>query len=141
MYTNSDWLMTKLRLLLLTLTTALAVTACSGDATQDTAVPTAEESATAAATQPAAPTAAGTADAGQEKAAGPEQGTITPEIQATEPLPTQAPAPTDTTAAAFLPVLGPAPGWDNDVWINTETPLPLEDLRGKVVLLEFWTFG
>ena len=43
--------------------------------------------------------------------------------------------------AASLPVLGAAPDWDNDTWINTETPLPLEELRGKVVLLEFWTFG
>ncbi len=40
-----------------------------------------------------------------------------------------------------LPVLGPAPELQNDVWINTETPLRLADLQGKVVLLEFWTFG
>jgi hypothetical protein len=26
-------------------------------------------------------------------------------------------------------------------WINTSQPLSLEKLRGKVVLLEFWTFG
>jgi hypothetical protein len=38
-------------------------------------------------------------------------------------------------------VIEPAPSWNNEVWINTETALPLEDLRGKVVLLEFWTFG
>jgi hypothetical protein len=25
-------------------------------------------------------------------------------------------------------------------WLNTSRPLSLEDLRGKVVLLEFWTF-
>jgi hypothetical protein len=26
-------------------------------------------------------------------------------------------------------------------WINITQPLSLEKLRGKVVLLEFWTFG
>ena len=41
----------------------------------------------------------------------------------------------------FLPVIGPAPEFQNDIWINAETPLRLADLEGKVVLLEFWTFG
>jgi len=40
-----------------------------------------------------------------------------------------------------LPNLGPAPAWHNEVWINSDRPLILADLRGKVVLLEFWTFG
>ncbi len=30
------------------------------------------------------------------------------------------------------------PGLD---WLNTERPLRLADLRGKVVLLDFWTYG
>jgi len=34
----------------------------------------------------------------------------------------------------------PAPELSNDVWINS-APLRLADLRGKVILLEFWTFG
>jgi len=33
-----------------------------------------------------------------------------------------------------------APEIITDVWLNTE-PLKLSDLRGKVVLVEFWTFG
>ena len=31
-----------------------------------------------------------------------------------------------------------APGWEIDEWLNTE-PLRLHDLRGKVVLLRWWT--
>lgn len=40
-----------------------------------------------------------------------------------------------------LPVLGKAPELTNEVWLNTPKPLRLADLRGKVVLLEMWTFG
>lgn len=41
---------------------------------------------------------------------------------------------------ASLPDLGPAPELTNSVWLNTEAPLRLSDLRGKVVGLEMWTF-
>ena len=34
----------------------------------------------------------------------------------------------------------PAPEITNDTWLNSQ-PLHLEDLRGKVVMVEFWTFG
>ena len=33
-----------------------------------------------------------------------------------------------------------APEISNEVWINSP-PLRLADLRGKVVLMEFWTYG
>lgn len=26
-------------------------------------------------------------------------------------------------------------------WLNTDRPLRLRDLRGKIVILDFWTFG
>lgn len=26
-------------------------------------------------------------------------------------------------------------------WLNTEKPLRLTDLKGKIILLDFWTFG
>lgn len=35
-----------------------------------------------------------------------------------------------------------APDFPTDLeWINTDMPLQLEDLRGKFVLLDFWTYG
>ncbi len=40
-----------------------------------------------------------------------------------------------------LPDLGAAPEFQNDVWLNSDSPVSLADQRGKVVLLEFWTFG
>ena len=42
---------------------------------------------------------------------------------------------------ASLPDLGPAPELTNDSWLNVDAPLRLADLRGKVVLIDMWTFG
>ena len=42
---------------------------------------------------------------------------------------------------ASLPDLGLAPELTNDVWLNVDAPLRLADLRGKVVIVEMWTFG
>jgi len=39
------------------------------------------------------------------------------------------------------PDLGVAPELAGDVWLNTDTPLHLADLHGKVVLIDMWTFG
>ena len=39
-----------------------------------------------------------------------------------------------------LPSRGVAPELRSLTWLNSETPLRLDGLRGKVVLLEFWTF-
>lgn len=40
---------------------------------------------------------------------------------------------------------GPAPELTNETWFNTESfgggPLQLADLRGNVVIVEFWTYG
>ncbi len=41
---------------------------------------------------------------------------------------------------ASLPDLGPAPELQNTIWLNTDSPLRLADLRGKVVIVEMWTF-
>jgi thiol-disulfide isomerase/thioredoxin len=52
--------------------------------------------------------------------------------------------PTPAISAGYradLLDLGEAPELKNEVWLNTDRPLRLTDLRGKVVLLDMWTFG
>ena len=46
-----------------------------------------------------------------------------------------------TSDPLILPNLGSAPELTNEVWLNTDQPLRLESLRGRVVLLEMWTYG
>ena len=56
-------------------------------------------------------------------------------------LPTQpVSSATGQSFHANLPDLGTAPELTNEVWLNTDRPLRLADLRGKVVLLDMWTF-
>src|SRR5258707_2409863 len=35
---------------------------------------------------------------------------------------------------------GPAPEFNNHTWLNMDKPLKIADQKGKVVLIEFWTF-
>jgi len=49
--------------------------------------------------------------------------------------------PAESPGSVDLEDLGPAPDLENEVWLNTDHPLQLRDLRGRVVLLEMWTFG
>ncbi len=52
--------------------------------------------------------------------------------------------PVDTAQTGTMPTLtnlGQAPELTNEVWLNSAEPLRLAGLRGKVVLLEMWTFG
>jgi DNA-binding beta-propeller fold protein YncE len=54
--------------------------------------------------------------------------------------------PTSTTvavpAAASAAGATPAPEFPSGLdWLNVEQPLDLETLRGKIVLLDFWTYG
>ncbi len=46
----------------------------------------------------------------------------------------------EATVAVALPNTPVAPPITNEVWLNSEV-LTAEDLRGKVVLIDFWTFG
>jgi len=71
------------------------------------------------------------------------------EEQPIQPSPPDTGAPLSTatleveseSVRADLPDLGAAPELTNQVWLNTDKPLRLADLRGRVVLLEMWTFG
>ena len=38
------------------------------------------------------------------------------------------------------PSARPAPDWHNASWLNTDHTLTLRELRGRVVLLNFWVF-
>ncbi len=79
----------------------------------------------------------------------PEAATPTDEPDPTAtstPLPTPTPSPTQTPTtqprvAVVANDYGEAPEINSEVWLNTDQPLRLEDLRGKVVLVDFWTYG
>jgi hypothetical protein len=47
---------------------------------------------------------------------------------------------TGPAAAQALRIGAPAPEVAGDRWINS-VPLTMQGLRGRVVLVEFWTFG
>ena len=68
------------------------------------------------------------------------QPTLQPTIQPTND-PTSQPTAEPERPSLDLPDLGEAPEIGNEVWINADAPVTLADSRGKVVLLEFWTFG
>ncbi|MEZ4669541.1 MAG: SH3 domain-containing protein [Anaerolineae bacterium] len=47
----------------------------------------------------------------------------------------------DGTYVSSLRDYGPAPEISGESWLNTDMPLRLTNLKGKVVLLDMWTFG
>ncbi len=68
--------------------------------------------------------------------------TALPEPEAVDIVSTNPPAPTvEIMEGVVLPDLGNAPEITNDVWINADAPVTLASQKGKVVLIEFWTFG
>ncbi|HEX7907388.1 MAG TPA: cytochrome c biogenesis protein DipZ [Paraburkholderia sp.] len=79
-----------------------------------------------------------------------DSGAITSANAATDPSPDAAPAAAATSGGAMLrtaveaaplPVEGVLPPLDGAVqWLNSQ-PLTLQDLRGKVVLVDFWTYS
>lgn len=80
--------------------------------------------------------------------------TVTALLPTPAPTLTATPPPTATTVPTAIPSsptpsappapasdFGPAPEIETEVWLNSSQPLRLADLRGKVVLVDFWTFG
>jgi len=51
------------------------------------------------------------------------------------------PTPSQEVYVSSLPNKGAAPELASLAWLNSTTPLRLEDLRGHVILLEFWTYS
>jgi len=65
-------------------------------------------------------------------------------VEEKEEMAEQIDMPQPTTAQQqlldSLAVIGTPPELNNEVWLNSD-PLQLADLRGQVVIVEFWTFG
>lgn len=67
----------------------------------------------------------------------------TPATPASAPAAESSSGPVTPEQAALLAKLRPqgeAPELFNEVWLNS-APLKLADLRGQVVIVEFWTYG
>ena len=62
------------------------------------------------------------------------------QVAAVETAEVAAPTAEQLELLAKLRPQGEAPELLNEVWLNSE-PLKLADLRGNVVLVEFWTYG
>lgn len=65
---------------------------------------------------------------------------VQPNIERNPPA-TQQVVDVERSYSADLPDLGLAPELENEVWLNTDQPLRLRELGGRVILLDMWTFG
>ena len=78
-------------------------------------------------------------------AAPPDQEAATDSTLASEPTAApivEQPTPNEAVVEEIvLPDLGQAPEITNELWINADVPVTLASQQGKVVLVEFWTFG
>jgi thiol-disulfide isomerase/thioredoxin len=61
-------------------------------------------------------------------------------VMSQEATTSSGPTPEQLQLLASLPSRGVPPELYNEVWLNSE-PLKLAGLRGKVIIVEFWTFG
>jgi len=65
---------------------------------------------------------------------------LSPTVSPTPPPMNPKPSPEQLSLLAGLKSQGAAPELFNQVWLNSH-PLKLADLRGKAVVIDFWTFG
>ncbi len=121
-------------LILLLVLNALALSGCVAPAPAP-AQDEAERAATVEAIQTRVVEIRATQSAGQ---------TITPTVPAPAPeienSSSSAATPEQAALLAKLRPQGEAPELFNETWLNSE-PLKLADLRGQVVIVEFWTYG
>ena len=97
--------------------------------------PAATEQAAMSADAAPAAEAAAPEDPAEETAAGPES-----EPADASPQTPPGPSPEQQAVLDGLEVIGAPPELSNEIWLNSD-PLKLADLRGKVVIVEFWTYG
>ena len=132
----------RFRLALFTLVCGLIVTGCVMPEAIPAEIDQGDESATVEAIQTrVAETRAEQASAKEDAmAAGEEAQDQTTAVEETSPVLTIAPTAAQQELLDKLRPQGEAPELLNEVWLNSE-PLKLADLRGQVVLVEFWTYG
>lgn len=71
----------------------------------------------------------------------PTSSSLLPSAESEVKMTTKEPNPTDPVKSTALPDLGLAPELENEIWLNTPHPLRISEQRGKVVLLDMWTYG
>ena len=133
----------RFRLALFTLACGLIVTGCVISEAIPTESDQGDESATVKAIQTrVAETRAEQASAKEEEmaAASEEAQGQTAAAEETDAALIPGPTAQQQTLLDKLRPQGEAPELLNEVWLNSE-PLKLADLRGQVVLVEFWTYG
>ena len=75
-----------------------------------------------------------------EEMAVPEESMVEEKGEMVEQIDVPQPTAAQQQLLDSLPVIGAPPELNNEIWLNSD-PLQLADLRGQVVIIEFWTFG
>jgi len=122
---NQQWLFALLLSALLMLAGCALQMPPAADLVPPTLTPITSTSDEATTTDVTSPAAEPVVEAVTEPAVQAEVSNITPEQQA---------------ILDQLQNYGPPPELTNEIWLNSE-PLQLADLRGNVVIVEFWTYG